>query len=353
MSIIGIPREMKPLEGRVSLVPEACAELGRGGHEVLVETGAGLKAGFPDERYQRAGARIVADAARLYREARVIVKVKEPVNEDLQYLREDHLLFCFLHLAANDELTRRLCEIGLTAVAFETVEEDEQLPLLAPMSDIAGRLSVQIGTHLLHQPQGGKGVMLGGVAGTRRGHVVVLGAGAAGGSAVAVAASLGARITVFDRRPERLAAMREIGANVEALYAYSDAVAQAVAEADLLIGAVLIPGARAERVVSAEQVAGMQSGSVIVDISVDQGGCIATTRPTSYDSPTYIAEGVLHFCVTNMPGGVPRTSTQALSAVLLPFVQRLASDDWAQYQPLSRGINVAGGRLVHPALRPG
>lgn len=350
MSIIGIPREIKPLEGRVSLVPAACADLVRSGHEVLVEAGAGQKSGYPDGLYEQAGARIVPDAARLYGEARVIVKVKEPVSEDLQYLRKDHLLFCFLHLAANDELTRRLCEIGLTAVAFETVEENGQLPLLAPMSDIAGRLSIQIGTHLLHQPQGGKGILLGGVPGARRGHVVVLGAGAAGGSAVAVAASLGADITVFDRRRERLAAMRAVGSNVNALYAYTDAVAQAVAEADLLVGAVLIPGARAARLVSTEQVAGMQPGSVIVDISVDQGGCIATTRPTTYDSPTYLAEGVLHFCVTNMPGGVPRTSTQALSAVLLPFVQQLVRDDWAQCEPLSRGINVSGGRLVHPAL---
>lgn len=350
MSIIGIPREIKALEGRVSLVPEACADLVGNGHEVLVEAGAGQKSGYPDGCYERAGARIVADAARVYGESRVIVKVKEPISDDLQYLREDHLLFCFLHLAANEALTRRLCEIGLTAVAFETVEENGQLPLLAPMSDIAGRLSVQIGTHLLHQPQGGKGIMLGGVPGAPRGHVVVLGAGAAGGSAVAVAASLGARITVFDRQRERLTAMRALGSNVNALYAYTDAVAQAVPEADLLIGAVLIPGARAECVVSTEQVAGMQPGSVIVDISVDQGGCIATTRATTYDSPTYIAEGVLHFCVTNMPGGVPRTSTQALSAVLLPFVQQLATDDWAQCEPLSRAINVSGGRLVHPAL---
>lgn len=347
---IGVPEEIKSLEGRIALVPEACADLVQKGHDVFVQAGAGLKSGFSDESYRLAGAHIVPDAATVYGEAQMVVKVKEPLAGDLEHLRPDHLLFCFLHLAAEESLTRRLCEIGLTAVAFETVEESGQLPLLAPMSDIAGRLSVQVGTHLLHQPQGGKGLLLGGLPGTQRGHVVVLGAGMAGGSAVTVAAATGAQVTVFDRRRERLAAMRDIGPNVTSLYAYKDAMAQAVVEADLLVGAVLIPGAKADRLVSAEQVAGMQAGSVIVDISVDQGGCIATTRPTTYAAPTYVEEGVTHFCVANMPGGVPRTSTQALSAVLLPYVEVLASGDWETSGALQRGVNVREGEVVYPAL---
>lgn len=347
---IGVPVEIKPLEGRIALVPEACSDLVRAGHEVFVQSGAGIKSGFADEDFRRAGVKIVPDAAAIYGEAELVVKVKEPLDDDLTHLRSDHLLFCFLHLAADESLTQRLCEIGLTAVAFETVEAGGQLPLLAPMSDIAGRLSVQVGTHLLHQPQGGKGLLLGGVPGTQRGHVVVLGAGMAGGSAAILAAASGARVTVFDRRRERLAAMRELGANVTALYAYKDTMAQAVADADLLVGAVLIPGAKADRLVSAEQVAGMQDGSVIVDISVDQGGCIATTRATTYEAPTYVEHGVTHFCVANMPGGVPRTSTQALSAVLLPYVETLASGDWESSQALQKGINVRAGKVVYPAL---
>lgn len=347
---IGVPVEIKPLEGRIALVPEACSDLVRAGHEVFVQSGAGIKSGFADEDFRRAGVKIVPDAAAIYGEAELVVKVKEPLDDDLTHLRSDHLLFCFLHLAADESLTRRLCEIGLTAVAFETVEAGGQLPLLAPMSDIAGRLSVQVGTHLLHQPQGGKGLLLGGVPGTQRGHVVVLGAGMAGGSAAILAAASGARVTVFDRRRERLAAMRELGANVTALYAYKDTMAQAVADADLLVGAVLIPGAKADRLVSAEQVAGMQDGSVIVDISVDQGGCIATTRATTYEAPTYVEHGVTHFCVANMPGGVPRTSTQALSAVLLPYVETLASGDWESSQALQKGINVRAGKVAYPAL---
>jgi len=349
---IGIPKEIKPLEGRVALSPEACTALVHAGHAVCVEQGAGRLSGFSDEQYVAAGARICASAEQLYGEARLVVKVKEPVDGDLALLRKDHLLFSFLHLAPDPELTRRLQAIGLTAIGFETVETDRgELPLLAPMSDIAGRLATQIGMHLLHQPQGGKGLLLGGLTGIERGRVVVIGAGNAGGNAVAMAAAVGAEVTVFDTRRERLAAMRGLGNNVTGLYPYPERIRLHVAGADLLIGAALRTGRRAQHIVSRDMVASMEPGSVIIDISVDQGGCIETTRPTSYANPTYVEEGVLHFCVTNMPGAVPHSSTQALSVAVLPYVLRLAQPDWEESAELRRGINVRAGEVIHPALQ--
>ncbi|GAB6040025.1 alanine dehydrogenase [Endothiovibrio diazotrophicus] len=347
---IGIPKEIKPLEGRVGLVPAACSELVARGHQVLVEGGAGLKSGYGDEEFRAAGARIVDDAAGLYGEAELVVKVKEPQPAELPLLRRDHRLFCYLHLAAERELAEALLGIGLTAVAFETVEEGGGLPLLAPMSDIAGRLSVQIGTHLLHQPQGGRGILLGGLPAAERGNVAVLGAGVAGGAAAAMAAAIGANVTVFDRVRSKLEQMRALGPNVTALYPYPDEVERAVENADLLVGAVLLPGRRAPSVVSAAQVARMNEGAVVVDISVDQGGCVETTRPTNYADPTYKVGGVTHFAVTNMPGAVPRSASQALSASIIPYLLRLLAPEWRADPALAAGINVADGAFVHPAL---
>lgn len=347
---IGIPKEVKTREGRVALIPAAVNELVRGGHEVLIQSGAGAVSGYPDEDYRQTGARIVPDAAALYGEARLIVKVKEPVAVEYALLRRDHILFSFLHLAAAPGLAQALVGKGLTAVAFETVEADGKLPLLAPMSDIAGRLSVHIGTTLLHGPAGGRGVMLGGLPSTERGHVVILGAGMAGGNAAVVAAALGARVTVFSPRRDELERMHALGPNVTALPSYTPLIAEAVTGADLLIGAVLIPGAKAPKLVTAAMVRTMKPGSVIIDISVDQGGCIETTRPTDYDHPTYIQDGVVHFGVTNMPGAVPRTASQALSTVLTPYVRRLAADGGLRDPVFVRGINVADGRIVHPAV---
>jgi len=347
---IGIPREIKPLEGRVALTPDACGALVHSGHEVIVEQAAGSLSGYTDAQYQEAGARIAADAAATYA-ADLIVKVKEPVTGDLVHLRPDHCLFCFLHLAANSELLQQLHDIGLTAVGFETVATDTgQLPLLAPMSDIAGRLATQIGANLLQRPRGGKGLLLGGLPGAERGRVVVIGAGNAGGNAAAMAASMGAEVVVFDQRRERLAAMRALGGNVSGLYPYPDALKREIRVADLLIGAVLVTGERAPHVVSRGMVESMQAGSVIVDISVDQGGCIETTHPTSYADPTYIEADVVHFAVTNMPGAVPRSASQALSASLLPYVQSISQPDWKKNPDLQRGINVAAGEIVHSAL---
>lgn len=348
---IGVPREIKPLEGRVGLIPSACAELVRAGHEVILEASAGDKSGYRDDDFLAVGVRIVDDAADVYRRAEMIVKVKEPIDGDLQHIRKDHLLFCYLHLAALPELTRRLCEIGCTAVAFETVEDAQgRLPLLAPMSDIAGRLSMQVATHLLHQPQGGKGILLGGVPAAKRGRVVVLGGGVAGGNAAIVAAGLGAEVTVFDMDRDKLVAARAIGPNVTGLYPHTADVARAVADADIVIGAVLVTGERAPHVVNEDMVRAMQPGSVIADISVDQGGCIETTRPTTWTDPTYIEHGVVHFTVTNMPGAVPRTSSQALSAAIAPYATRLAAGNWRDVPSLRKGINVDAGEVVHPAL---
>ena len=347
---VGVPKEIKPLEGRIALTPGAAAELVGRGVEVAIERGAGAGSGYADAAYSALGVRLLPDADALYDWAQLVVKVKEPVGVEIDRLRPDHLLFCYLHLAANPELTRRLCEIGLTAVAFETVVDQGRLPILVPMSDIAGRIAVQVGAHLLHTPQGGKGILLGGLASVERGNVVVLGAGTAGGASVRAAAALGSNVTVFDKNPEQLLRMHRIAPNITALVPTEAAISAAVASADLLIGAVLLPGAAAPHVVSRAQVARMQSGSVIADISVDQGGCIETTRATTYDAPTYVDEGVQHFCVTNMPGAVPRSATQALSAALQPYLLALLEQDWRDDVRLAQAINVSAGQVVHPAL---
>jgi alanine dehydrogenase len=347
---IGIPTEIKTLEGRIGLIPDACSALVAAGHDVWVQSGAGIASGYSDGDFEGAGARLLPDAATLYGVAELVVKVKEPQPSELPLLRPDHCLFCFLHLAAEPALAAALCRIGLTAVAFETVEDAGGLPILAPMSDIAGRLAIQIGANLLHRPNGGRGVLLGGVPGARRGKVVVLGAGHAGGGAARLAAATGATVTVFDRSPARLREMHDLGGNVTALYPFPHALDRLLPETDLLVGAVLVPGAAAPHVVTAAQVATMATGSVIVDISVDQGGCVETTRPTTYAAPTYVVDGVTHFGVTNMPGAVPRTASQALSSALAPWVLRLAADGWRDQPALRAGINVEAGRLVHPAL---
>lgn len=348
--LIGIPKEIKPLEGRVVLVPDAVHELVQDGHRVLVETGAGQGSGYADQAYRAAGAEIAPDAAALYAAAELLLKVKEPVAPEIDYLRPEQRLFSFLHLAAEPELSKRLCEIGLTAIAFETVADRGGLPILAPMSRIAGRIAVQVGTHLLHSPSGGRGILLGGLGSVGRGKVVILGAGQAGGNAARLAAAMGANVTVFDKDLAKLDRFHDVAPNIEARYPYPQSVDRALAAADLLIGAILVPGAETPHLISRAQVAAMRDGSVIIDISVDQGGCIETIRPTTYADPTYVEQGVLHFGVTNMPGAVPRTASQALSAAVLPYVKRLATPDWRDFESLAQGVNVEGGKLVHPAL---
>ena len=340
------------MEGRVAMIPEACKQLIGAGHTVILEKGAGVLSGYEDARYAEIGVELASGASGLYAAAQLILKVKEPQPGELALLNGDHLLFSFLHLAAEPALGRRLQEIGLTAVAFETVEEDSgRLPLLAPMSDIAGRIATQVGTCLLHQSHGGKGLLLGGLPAAERGRVIIIGAGTAGGNAAVLAAATGAEVVVFDINRDRLAAMRALGNNVTGLYPYEDAVAREVSAADIVIGAVLKTGARAPHVVTRQMISEMQAGGVVIDISVDQGGCMETTRPTTYENPTYKEEGVIHFAVTNMPGAVPRSASQALSAALLPYVLRLADSDWKSCKPLSRGINIEAGKVVHPALK--
>ena len=350
---IGMPKEVKILEGRVALIPAAAAELVKHGHEVFIQSSAGVLSGYRDEDYDAIGVKVVADAKALYESAELIVKVKEPQQSDLDNLTKDHVLFSYLHLAAEIELMKKLQAIGLTAVAFETVEETQPraLPLLAPMSDIAGRIATQVGTHLLYQPQGGKGILLGGLPAVERGKVVVLGGGVAGGNAATVAAGLGAQVTVFDRNRDKLAHMRALGPNVTGLYPFAHSIKKEVLEADLVIGAVLITGERAPHLVDADTVSNMQDGSVIIDISVDQGGCIETTKPTTYENPTFVWEGIVHFGVTNMPGAVPRSASQALSAALVPYILQLADHGVDSTPALKAGINVAGGEVIHPALQ--
>jgi len=348
---IGIPKETKPLESRVSLLPAAVSELIKQGHTVFVESGSGVGSGFQDSHYAAAGAHIAEDAESLYGSAELIVKVKEPIASDLAWLRPNHILFSYLHLAALPELTKQLQDIGLTAIGFETLEVHNRLPLLAPMSDIAGRLSAQIGAQLLHKPEGGKGLLLGGLPGTERGQVVIIGGGVAGSNAALMSAALGAQVTVFERNRDKLAELRKLGANVTTLFSYSEAIAEAVSSADLLIGAILVAGQRAKQVVSEEMVKSMQAGSVIIDIAVDQGGCIETTRPTDYRHPTFTCHDVLHFGVTNMPGAVPKSASQALSAAIYPWVAKLAEKAWREDMQLVGAINVAAGEICHEGLK--
>ncbi|MFV2061055.1 MAG: alanine dehydrogenase [Gammaproteobacteria bacterium] len=349
---IGVPREIKIQEGRVALIPNAAAELVKNGHEVIVEKNAGILSGYSDDQYLTAGIKVCSTADELFEQAELIVKVKEPLPEEVDKLRPDHLLFSYLHLAAEPQLLSALCSVGLTAIAFETVADSSgRLPLLTPMSDIAGRLSVQIGSNLLYHHHQGRGVLLGGLPAAERGKVVILGAGVAGSNAARIAAGLGAEVVVFDKNRDKLQEMRTIGDNVTSLYAFSDNISDYVQQADLVVGAVLIPGAKAPHIVSADLVKAMNPGSVLVDISVDQGGCIETIHATNYDDPTYIVDEVIHFGVTNMPGAVPRTASQALSAALLPYIQKLTDKNWHNDVYLNSAINVANGEIIYPTLQ--
>jgi len=348
---IGIPAEIKAKEGRVSLTPEDCQRLKLAGHDVFIQSNAGIASGYNDQLYIDAGVKILPDAQSVYSQSKLIVKVKEPIEDDLQYLTSDHLLFSFLHLAAEPDLVLRLQKIGLTAIAFETVETDDgQLPLLAPMSAIAGRIAGQVGTHLLHTPLGGKGILLGGLKNTEKGNVVVLGAGVAGSHAIDVVACLGANVTVIDLDEPKLMALANKYPNVTGLLSNHKTIHDVVSQADLVIGAVLVAGAKTPVLVSDDLVQKMESKSVIIDIAVDQGGCIETIKPTNYASPTYLTHDVLHFGVTNMPGAVPRTATQALSSNLWPYVLKIANEELNSYEPLKRGINLHKGEIILPAL---
>ncbi|MFA5517403.1 MAG: alanine dehydrogenase [Desulfuromonadales bacterium] len=353
--IIGVAREIKNNEYRVGMTPAGVRTLVEDGHTVLVERNAGEGSGLADEDYHRAGAKIVA-AGELYASGDLIVKVKEPLPSEYAFLRPGQILFTFLHLAAAPDLARVLCERRVSAVAYETIElENRNLPLLQPMSEIAGRMAVQVGACYLQKDQGGKGVLLAGAPGVRGGRVVVLGGGgAAGSNAVRIAVGIGAEVTAIDIDPGRLAALDErYGNRLRTVIANSQNIEDEVLRADLLIGAVLVPGARTPRLVRAELVRRMTAGSVIVDVAIDQGGCIETIRPTSHEQPVYTLHGVIHYAVPNMPGAVSRTSTFALTNRTLPYVRRLASHGLSaalEDAALAKGINVHGGHLSHPAV---
>lgn len=356
---IGVPKEIKNHEYRVGLTPQSVAELTGLGHEVSVQTQAGAAIGFFDEDYQAAGARIARDADEVFDVAELIVKVKEPLAEERARLRPEHTLFTYLHLAPDRAQTDELIASGAVCIAYETVTDAQgRLPLLAPMSEVAGRMSIQAGATCLEKARGGRGVLLGGVPGVPAGKVVILGGGVVGSHALAMAVGLGADVTVLDKSVDALRRLdAQYGNRITTLYSTRSAVREQVLAADLVIGGVLIPGAAAPKLVSAEMVTRMQEGAVLVDVAIDQGGCFETSRPTTHQNPTYEVDGIVHYCVANMPGGVARTSTQALTNATLPFMLELANKGWVQAlldnPHLRNGLNVCRGKVTHRAVAGG
>jgi alanine dehydrogenase len=350
---VGVLKETKDREMRVALMPGGARSLVASGHEVLVETGAGIGSGFPDDAYEASGAKIVAGPSELIRSADLLTKVKEPTPSEIAEMRPGQVLFDFLHLAPERDLTQRLLDSGVCAIGFETVAlEDGSLPLLVPMSEVAGRLAVQIGAHYLQADQQGRGILLGGVPGVPRGRVTVIGAGIVGTAAVRMAAGLGADVSVLDIDQRRLSHLYDIyHGSINTLYSNSVNLEHAVLSADMVVGAVLKPGERAPILVSREMVRAMRDGSVIVDVAVDQGGCVETIRPTSHSRPTYVDEGVIHYGVPNMPGVVPHTSTLALTNAIFPYLKVLADDGIESalnsHPPLARGVNCYAGAVTH------
>lgn len=353
---IGVPKEIKQHEYRVGMVPAGVKELIASGHEVWIESNAGAGIGFNDDQYREAGALVVTDAGELFAGCDMIIKVKEPQPSEYTQLRAGQILFTYLHLAADPAQAEGLLASGATAIAYETVTAaDGSLPLLTPMSEVAGRMAVHVGASCLQKSGGGRGVLLGGVPGVAPAKVVVIGGGTAGAHAVAMAIGLGAEVAVLDRSVPRLRQLtQQFGSRVQTVYATQDSINALVVQADLVIGCVLIPGAAAPKLVSRATVAQMRPGAVMVDIAIDQGGCFETSRPTTHSSPTYVEEGVVHYCVTNMPGAVPATSTLALTNATLPFVKAIADLGWREAlrrdTNLRNGLNVHAGKIVHSAV---
>lgn len=354
--LVGVPKEIKNNEYRVGLTPASVAELVAAGHEVVVETQAGMGIDFGDEDYIAAGARIVADAPAVFSSAEMVVKVKEPQANEIAMLRPGQLLFTYLHLAADMEQAEGLMRSGATCIAYETVTSDDgSLPLLKPMSEVAGRMSVQCGAHYLQKEHGGRGILLGGVPGVEPAKVVILGGGVAGVNAAQMAIGLRAEVTIFDISLRRLAELDMTFANqIKTAYASKAAVAEAVRGADLVIGAVLVPGAAAPKLVTRAMIRTMKRGAVLVDIAIDQGGCFETSTPTTHEEPVFEVDGVIHYCVANMPGAVARTSTIALNNATLPFALKLAGlgavDALAADRHLANGLNVSDGKIRHKAV---
>jgi len=353
---VGVPKEIKTLEFRVGMTPAGVRELIHDGHEVVVETNAGLGIGMFDADYEKAGAKVLGTAEEVFATADLIVKVKEPQPPECEMLRDDQVLFTYLHLAADPGQTKALVDSGTTAIAYETVTADDgSLPLLTPMSEVAGRLSIQSGAYHLQKANGGRGVLLGGVPGVAPGKVVIIGGGVSGMHAADMAIGLGADVTILDRSLPRLRELDDIwGGRVHTVYSTKHEIDRLVPEADLVVGAVLIAGAAAPKLVTAQNVKDMHAGAVMVDISIDQGGCFETSRPTTHAEPIYVVDDVVHYCVTNMPGAVPRTSTFALTNATLPFAKALANLGWRealiQDPHLANGLNVHAGHVNHEAV---
>jgi alanine dehydrogenase len=352
---IGVAKEIKPQEYRVALTPAGARELVLHGHDVVVETGAGVGSAFPDDSYQRAGARI-GSVDEVWEQADLLLKVKEPTEPEYGRLREGLTLFTYLHIAADEPLTRALVDSGIAAVAYETVETDRgALPLLAPMSEVAGRLAAQAGAHYLEKPKGGRGLLLGGVAGVAPGRVVVVGGGIVGYNAAVIALGLGAQVTILERSVDRMRHLEEVlHGRVSLLMSSNLQIEESLTGADVVIGAVLIPGALAPKLVTREMIREMKDGAVLADVAIDQGGCAETSRPTTHDDPVYVVDGVTHYCVANMPGAVPITSTKALTNVTLPYVEAIADhglpEAVARDATLARGVNVLDGKVTYRAV---
>ncbi|MEO5929414.1 MAG: alanine dehydrogenase [Candidatus Kapaibacterium sp.] len=354
--IIGVPREIKPNENRVGVVPSGVELLAKSGHRVLVETNAGVGSGFRDDDYVHAGATIVNTPADVYGEADMIVKVKEPIRPEYDLIRPGQVLFTYFHFAASRELTDAIIKSKSIAIAYETVQRpDRSLPLLIPMSEVAGRMAPQEGAKYLEKTMGGRGVLLGGIPGTRPADVIILGGGVVGTNAAKIAAGFGARVTIFDRDLARLRYLDDVmPKNCQTMMSTPHAIREAVTQADLVIGAVLIPGAKAPSLVTRDMLRTMREGSVIVDVAVDQGGCIETTHATTHADPTYVVDGVVHYCVANMPGAVPFTSTVGLTNATLPYMLQLADHGYRealeQNADLRYGLNVADGVVTYQGV---
>jgi alanine dehydrogenase len=352
--IIGIPKEVKQQENRVSLLPSAAYQLTKRGHTVLVEKNAGVGTGYPDSDYSAAGARIIDEASELFAQAEMIVKVKEPLPAEWELLRKGQILFTYLHLAASRPLTEALVKSGVTGIAYETIQVGNRLPLLEPMSEIAGRMSVVMGAYFLAKHNGGSGVLLGGVPGVLPGRVVVLGGGTSGVNAARMATGLGADVTILEVDLERMRFLDITMHSAHTLYSSEAHLAELMPTVDLLIGAVLVPGAKAPKLITRDMLRQMRSGSVVVDIAIDQGGCVETSRPTTHLDPVYVEEGVIHYCVANMPAAYARTATQALTNITYRYVELLADlglKEACERQPaLIGGINTMDGRLTHRAV---
>jgi alanine dehydrogenase len=353
---IGVPKEIKTNENRVALVPAGVEALVANGHTVIVETSAGEGSGFPDELYVRAGAAIAPDADAVWRDADMIMKVKEPIAPEWPRMRQGQTIFTYFHFAADEALTRAHMQSGATCIAYETVElPTRELPLLTPMSEVAGRMAVQEGARYLERLHGGRGVLLGGVPGVAPGKVVIIGGGVVGTNAAKMAAGLGAHVTILDVSLERLRYLSDVmPANVQLVHSNRYVIREQIATADLVVGAVLVVGAKAPRLIRREDLALMQNGSVIVDVAIDQGGCVETIRATTHENPVYVVDGVIHYGVANMPGGVPRTSTLALTNATFPYALQLANKGWKkalkENAALKLGLNIVDGTIVYPAV---